>query len=383
MDSAESRPTPDSGSSPLSLHRALLLGAAGGALIALSVSGQIYLSMLSHGHSFVRIAGWQLCSWVVWAAATPVVLRLGAQLSEGPVPRPRHLARVLATGLVIFSIHLLVASVCTVGFQPYAPVQTFQFDGALIMQMLSLPSDLLVYGLLLVIGSSLAASQRARSLELREARLEADLARSQLDALRLEIEPHFLFNTLNSIATLIRARAPERALSMLLGLSDLLRETVGDGRRHQNNTLRQEADFVKRYIELQRVRFSDRLSVRYAISSESEACAVPAFLLQPVVENAFRHGLAKRSGPVRLELAAAVKGGELHVWVRDDGAGLPPGFALSNQVGTGLRNTRQRLHRLYNDAAQLSLEAAEGGGAVVYIRLPAHDADRCPADTHP
>ena len=163
----------------------------------------------------------------------------------------------------------------------------------MILQTLSLPVDLLVYGLLLVIGASLAVCERARSLELRESRLEADLVRAQLDALRLEIEPHFLFNTLNSIAALIRSRAGDRALSMLLGLSELLRAAV-DGRRQQTTTLAEEAAFVKRYVELQRARFSDRLEVRYSISSESERCAVPAFLLQPVVENAFRHGVARR-----------------------------------------------------------------------------------------
>jgi sensor histidine kinase YesM len=308
----------------------------------------------------------------VWAAATPTVLRLGARLTDRPASFGSRALHVLATGVVIFGVHILIASAATVWLQPYVPVQTFRLGGALIVQTLSVPADLLVYGLLLLIGSSIAVYQRARALELRESHLEADLARAQLDALRLEIEPHFLFNTLNSIASLIRSHATGRALSTLLGLSDLLRAAV-DGRRQHTTTLAEETVFVKRYVELQRVRFSDRLDVRYAISPESERCSVPSFLLQPVVENAFRHGLARRSGPCRLELAASVNGSELHLSVRDDGAGLPPNFDLTKNAGTGLRNARLRLQRLYNGAAQLRLEPAEGGGTIAHIRLPVYD----------
>jgi sensor histidine kinase YesM len=241
---------------------------------------------------------------------------------------------------------------------------------SLVIHTLSVPADIAVYGVLLLIGSALAVSHRARSLAIRESRLEADLARAQLDALRLEIEPHFLFNTLNSIASLIRTRSSERALSMLLGLSELLRTTI-DGRRH-TSTLGEETEFVKRYIELQRVRFSDRLDVHYDISPESAPCAVPSFLLQPLVENAFRHGVAKQSGPCRLELSASVDAGELHVRVRDNGAGLPANFSVDDHAGTGLRNTRLRLQRIYDGAARLDLEPADGGGTIVHIRLPAH-----------
>ena len=351
MQSTDGRVRPQPGTAPVSHRWALLLGASGASLIALTVAAQIYLSMLNHGHSFIRIAMWQLLSWSVWAAATPAVLRLGATLTGRPGMAETAL-RVIATGLLIVCAHIVLASVATVWLQPYTPVETFRLGGALILQTLSLPVDMLIYGLLLVIGASLAVYERARSLELRESRLEADLVRAQLDALRLEIEPHFLFNTLNSIAALIRSRAGDRALSMLLGLSELLRAAV-DGRRQHTTTLAEETAFVKRYVELQRARFSDRLDVRYSISSESERCAVPAFLLQPVVENAFRHGFARRTGSCRLELAASVSGGELHVSVRDDGAGLPPGFDLAEHAGTGLRNAHLRLQRLYDGAACL------------------------------
>lgn len=346
----------------------LLLGAIGAGLLALTVSAQIYLSMLDHGHSFVRIVVWQLGSWSVWALATPTVLRLGARLSDRSA-RAKY-GSVAGTAALVITSHILVASLSTVLVQPYVPMETFGLRRSLLIHVLSIPADVAVFGVLLLIGSSLAVSHRARSLEIRESRLEADLARAQLDALRLEIEPHFLFNTLNSIASLIRTRSTDRALSMLLGLSDLLRATV-DGRRH-TTTLGEETEFVKRYIELQRVRFSDRLEVQYAISPESARCAVPTFLLQPLVENAFRHGVAKQSGPCRLEVSAAIENGELHISVRDNGAGLPPGFDVDGHAGTGLRNIKLRLQRIYEGEAGFELGPVQGGGTVARVRLPAH-----------
>jgi hypothetical protein len=367
MHPAHTDPTGDSRA--LSLGWALVFGAGGASLIALTVAAQIYLSMLDHGHSFARIAVWQLCSWSIWAAATPIAVRLGARLTDRSLSLASAALHIVVTGIITFGAHILVASVATVWLQPYVPVQTFRIDAALVLQTFSLPVDLLVYGLLLLIGASWGVYHRARNLELRESRLEADLARAQLDALRLEIEPHFLFNTLNSIASLIRARSGDRALSMLLELSGLLRAAV-EGRREHTTTLAEEAAFVKRYVELQRMRFSDRLAIRYDISPESEQCKVPSFLLQPVVENAFKHGFARRSGACRLELAASIDDGQLHVLVRDDGAGLPAGFNLAAHAGTGLGNARLRLQRLYNGAANLQLERADDGGTIAHIRLP-------------
>jgi hypothetical protein len=149
-----------------------LIGVGGASLIAVTVSAQIYLSMLTHGHSFVRIVAWQWCSWSVWAVATPSVLRLGARVSERSI---RSLASSLVgTGVLIISAHILVASLSTVGFQPYRPMETFALRRSLVMHTLSMPADVAVYAVLLLIGSSLAVSHRARSLAIRESGLEAD-----------------------------------------------------------------------------------------------------------------------------------------------------------------------------------------------------------------
>jgi LytS/YehU family sensor histidine kinase len=218
-------------------------------------------------------------------------------------------------------------------------------------------------------------SRRARALEAHEARLEADLTRAQLDALRVELAPHFLFNALHSIAALIRTRANERALSMLLGLSDLLRTAV-DGTGTKTTSLAAEVALVVRYVDLQQLRFGERLDVRYAIAPDAESCAVPTLLLQPLVENAFRHGIARQPGRCQLEIGAALDSDVLRLWVRDDGAGLAPGFRLDDTAGTGLRNVRLRLQRLYDGAATVDLSRAVNGGTMASVSLPARRETR-------
>jgi sensor histidine kinase YesM len=266
--------------------------------------------------------------------------------------------------------HLAVGAAFMLLLQPYVPVHAYTAREALsnVFQS-SVLVDLLIYGGLIAVGRMVAVSERARQLALHEAQLEADLARAKLDALRLEIQPHFLFNTLNSIAALIRIRANDQALKMLLGLSELMRGTVDRAPAHVT-PLSLEVEFTKRYIELQQVRFGDRLEVRYAIAPETESCHVPAFLLQPIVENAFRHGIGAKAGPCRLELAATLTGGRVRIRVTDDGAGLAAGFSLDRHAGTGLRNIRTRLQNLYGGPAALRIEASPAGGTVVTVDLP-------------
>ncbi|MGH9202394.1 MAG: histidine kinase [Vicinamibacterales bacterium] len=189
-------------------------------LLALAVSAQTYLSMLGHGHSFARILLWQLTCWGLWAIAAPWIMRSGSLLYPFRRIGPRRWSRLVALGLAIIAIRRVVAAEVTVLFQPFIPVETYEFRGVFVNQFASLFAvDLLVYVLLLIGGGVLAA-------HLRESRLEAELARSQFHALCLEIQPHFLFNTLNSIAASIRSHNNPQALDMLLGLSELMRTTV-------------------------------------------------------------------------------------------------------------------------------------------------------------
>jgi hypothetical protein len=362
-------PDPTPAAEPLPTRWVLLLGFAAAAIAALTISAQIYLSMRGHGHSAGRIFVWQLAGWGFWALLAPTVLRLARRLRREGRRLPRHVPGLVAIGLLIIAIHIVVISQLTAWIQPFVPVITYGFQEALVGQFGSLfVVDLFVYVTLLATGSALAAYQRTRRLELRDSQLQTELARAQLDALRLEIQPHFLFNTLNSIAALIRRGSSEQALDMLLGLSELMRTTLDRGGEHLV-TLGAEVDFARRYVDLQQNRFADRLEVRYDIDPACHEILVPTFLLQPLVENALHHGIARKSGRCRLEVGARLDGGLLRVWVSDSGAGLPPGFTVGRHAGTGLGNTRARLEHIYGTAARLDVRTS-GGATVADVILP-------------
>ena len=343
-----------------------IVSAATAACLALATASQTYISMLSHGHSFVRLFTWQLACWGFWAVIAPWTVRLSGRYSLG---------RLAALGLVLTMVHGAVAAQMTVWFQPYQPVAFYTVrQGLATLWWALVLIDPLVYLLLVVGGRAFAAHERARQLELRETQLEAELTRATLDALRLEIQPHFLFNTLNAIAAQIRTNNNASALTMLLGLSDLMRATL-DRPAGQLAPLGEELSVVKCYVDLQRARFGDRLEIAYDIDDACRRLEVPTLLLQPLVENALRHGLAPQAAAGRLEIGAARhNGAELRLWVTDNGVGLPHGFDPSRDAGTGLRNTRSRIERLYGSAAALVVRPHAPAGTIAELILPAPGA---------
>jgi two-component system, LytTR family, sensor kinase len=346
-----------------------LVGCGAAAAIGTAIAAQVYLSMLNHGHAFTRMLAWQVSSWGFWGLAASFVLRLGGRASF-ETWRGGRAARIAVIGAIMCAAHLIITAQLTVWFQPFLPLPAPTFTEAVGGQIAStLVVDLLVFGLLLAAGSAIGARHRSRALERREARLEVELARAQLEALRLEIHPHFLFNTLNSIAALIRVKDNARALEMLLGLSELMRATV-DGPRDHLVPLSTEIDFVRRYVDLQRERFADRLDIRWDIDEGALAVPVPTLVLQPLIENAIRHGAAPQPTRCQLTIAARLTGAHLHLQVSDAGAGLPADFDLTRDAGTGLRNTASRLKQLYGDEASLEVHPGDRGGAVVDVIVP-------------
>jgi two-component system, LytTR family, sensor kinase len=350
-------------------RRVTLVGCGVAAAVGTAIAAQVYLSMLNHGHTFTRMLAWHVSIWCFWGLTAALVLRLGSR-SSIETRGTGLAARVALTGAGLCAAHMIVTAQLTVWLQPFLPLPGPTFGQAFIGQIPSiLVIDLLVFGLLLAAGSAIGARHRTRALERREGRLEVELARAQLEALRLEIHPHFLFNTLNSIAALIRVKDNPRALEMLLGLSELMRATV-DGPRDHLVPLSTEVDFVRRYVDLQRERFADRLDIRWDMEEASLAVPVPTLLLQPLVENAIRHGVAPQPGRCEMAISARLSGASLHLRVSDAGAGLPPGFDVTRDAGTGLRNTASRLKQLYGDLASLDVRPGDSGGTVVDVFVP-------------
>ena len=208
---------------------------------------------------------------------------------------------------------------------------------------------------------------------LRASQLEALLAQAQLDTLRMQLHPHFLFNTLHSISALMAKDVPT-ARRMIARLSDLLRLSL-DEDGAQEVPLAQELDFLRQYVELQRMRFGDRLTVELDAPEAALEVPVPRLVLQPLVENAIRHGVAKRARAGRVEVQARLEGGRLRITVADDGPGLPPGGAAALREGVGLRNTRARLAQLHGGAQRFAIADRPGGGVIVTLAVPARGAD--------
>jgi len=205
-------------------------------------------------------------------------------------------------------------------------------------------------------------------LELRATQLESQLTQARLSALKMQLHPHFLFNTLNAIVVLVRQHRVEEADGMLTNLSELLRQTLA-GWDTQEVPLRREVELINLYLDIQRVRFQDRLTVETSLSPAALDALVPSLLLQPLVENAVRHGVSKSSAPVRIELKACLKDSILELQVCDNGPGVS-GEGSGN--GVGLSNTRARLQQMYGERQSLQLDSLAGGGTVATVRLPFH-----------
>jgi len=229
--------------------------------------------------------------------------------------------------------------------------------------------DAVIYGGVVSVTCALSFLRRSQQRERRALELEASLANARLDALRLQINPHFLFNTLNAAASLVHTR-PEAADEMILSLSELLRASLQGTGTHEV-TLAREMELLRLYTDIERTRFGDRISFREEVPAELMGALVPALVLQPVVENAVRHGLEPRPGPGTVTVAARREGDRLVLSVSDDGVGFEGGAAARGS-GIGLANTRDRLRALYGRVQDLRMEALPEGGTRIVISLPWH-----------
>ncbi|HTD62901.1 MAG TPA: sensor histidine kinase [Gemmatimonadaceae bacterium] len=282
--------------------------------------------------------------WLPWLVVGPCVVLLARRFPLRGAHWPQHLA-----------IHLVATVVV-------AAVVTRSFGAAFLRNV---HSEAIVYWLL-VASTHLADSlRRARERESHVSRLEVQLADARLAALQSQLHPHFLFNTLHAVSSLIHDDA-DAAEDMLTALSDLLRTTLSRGSQREV-PLHDEIDFLERYLEIQKMRLGDRLQVTLDVPSEVADILVPSFAIQPLVENAIRHAIAPRRAGGHLEIRAIQVDGRLRLTVADDG----PGFPTEAGRGIGLENTRERLAQLYGDTCRFTITDRPTGGAAVTIEIVA------------
>ena len=299
-----------------------------------------------------------LVAWF-WAAITPLVFLLARRFPLRLPPRPLslvvHTAAALAAAAGGLTTQMLAAN---------AP-QGLRADRFLAVYLNQLNTNILLYAALVAGYAFVRHHEERRERAVRDAQLEAELARAQLDALRMQFQPHFLFNSLNAISELFH-RDPVLAERMIARLGDLLRMSLDQ--QEQEISLGQELEFLDRYLDIQKARFGDRLQTRTEIEPATLADAlVPSFLLQPLVENAIKHGVGTLNASGSIVVRARQGADDsLVLEVCDDGVGLPANF----QSNIGLRNTADRVRHLYGPTARVELKSNEGRGATASVRIP-------------
>ena len=351
---------------PARHHRVALLGLVV-VIAALISAGQIYHNWNAYGASvrFSTIFGVKLVEWMLWALVVPAIVFLDKR--AGFRRRTRWVAGAVHLVAAITWV-LAMNAVLTVLGQLIDPTTGDTGFGALYANRLifKLPAGLGVYGFILAAYGIVHLLSARYADSVREAQLETELTTARLRNLHMQLQPHFLFNALHSIGALVREGEGERAVDMIAELSELLRRALGTADR-QEVTLEEELDFLDHYVRIQQVRFADRLRLRYEIEAEARSALIPCLLLQPLVENAIRHGLERTSRVVEIVISARATDSRIVLEVSDSGPG--PGTEAIIE-GVGLGTTRQRLVHLYGDQQSFALGRRPGGGTLVCLQVP-------------
>ena len=319
--------------------------------------------------------GQHLLRFYIWAAFSLLIFHFARRYSLGPrETRARRLLLHLPAllGFSLAHVILLTAILWSLRLFTAAQMPPDVFAYYRLTFFGSLYSALLQCALVFAAAHALLFYRDYRSGEARAADLRAQLAQAQLRALKMQLHPHFLFNALHSISSLV-LQDPRQANRMIARLGDFLRLTL-EHSEEQAVPLRDEIEFLRCYLEIEQVRFRDRLLVDYEIEAGALAARVPHLILQPIVENAIRHAVAPRSAPARVRIEARRSGDSLRLSVRDDGPGIaagpPAGGAGADRQGLGLANVRARLEQIYGRAYGFEAANAPGGGLAVTLSLP-------------
>lgn len=315
----------------------------------------------------------------LWALATPLVLWASARL---PIERSNW----IRSALLHIPISIVLSVVLTAlgrmliwlnfGYRMGKPLT---FESVTIFVVSNFSEGIGIYLLIALASYAYSYYRRYREGQLRTLQLEAQLSQAQLQALKMQLHPHFLFNTLHSISALLN-KDVESARKMITRLGDFLRLTL-ENSGSQEVTLQQEMEFLSCYLEIERIRFQNRLVTRIDLGEQTLDAQVPNLILQPIVENAIRHGIAPRSTPGLIEIEAKQLNGTLRIQVRDNGPGLSEHRTGDNlfKKGLGLANTETRLERLYGADHLFDLSNNPDGGLIVTLEIPFHKDGAAPS----
>jgi len=304
--------------------------------------------------------------WWSWGLLAPLIVRIARAIPIS-ADRPWLAALQLPASVAIAVLHALIVATVTPQFYyrpSFAPIRDM-FRGRLSS---SLAFDMVVYFFIAAVVYTILYAAESRKREVASAQLAATLARTQLHALQVQLQPHFLFNTLNSILALVHDD-PTKASLMIRRLSELLRYCLATAEVSEV-PLSEEVKFAKAYLEIQKIRFEDRLEVKFAVDSDTLDAHVPSFILQPLIENAVKFSLDDDRRMARILVAASRRGGNLALTVTDNGPGIRNG-ELAISTGVGVRTTQARLRQLYGEDHEIEFARADGGGTVASLSIPA------------
>ncbi len=327
----------------------------------IGVGYSLHLFLIKHDSNLENpwiVLWWGMPDIYIWAVLALFILPVARKFPLGPQRIAHSLLIHLASSVVFAATHLLIS--VGIDMLIYANPIVERMIYFFRVQFLE---NMIYYWVLFLLYNAWSYYHKYQDRKITASQLETQLAHAQVQALRMQLNPHFLFNTLNAISALVEDE-PKAARTMLARLSDLLRHTLDSGKRHRQS-LKEELEFIKLYLNIELVRFSDRLNVDYKIAPETQDLLIPNLMLQPLVENAIVHGIANRVKEGQIVIQSSIQDHQLllHVW--DNG----PELKRKTDIGIGLSNTQQRLQHLYGNAATLELKR-ENNGTLATLLLP-------------
>lgn len=323
---------------------------------------------------------WNVAQFYTWGFVTPLIVLL---LNRFPIERRRIFRSVLIytplCGIVHFLWVIIYVSICyTLMDVPWNPKPPY-LQGLQATFISSFKLNAAIYTAILISIEALIFYRNYQTERLKSSELQTSLAKTQLQVLNTQLNPHFLFNTLTAISSLVY-RNPSEAVECLAELSDLLRISLKSSHK-QETTLISELDFLRKYVQIQQTLLQSRLKVKWIVAPETLDAEIPNMILQPLVENSIRHGIAPQKKGGTLEIGALLENKKLYLYVKDDGRGFSSDSQLNK--GFGLKNTRRRLQHLYGDQHLFKIEKSADGGVVVDLIIPFKEREIKDYDENP